>query len=70
MKSIISSLLIAASLMMPVVAEEAKETVKVCVDVVKDGKPVMDKKTGKPQQQCKVMKAHKKLEGTKVPEKK
>ena len=71
MKSIITSLLIAALLMMPVAyAEEAKETVKVCVDVVKDGKPVMDKKTGKAQQQCKVMKAHKKLEGHAVPEKK
>lgn len=63
--------MLAASLMLPVAhADEAKETVKVCVDVVKDGKPVMDKKTGKAQQQCKTMKAHKKLEGTKVPDKK
>lgn len=70
MKSIVSSLLIAASLMLPVAFAEEGEKVKVCVDVVKDGKPVMDKKTNKPQQQCKLMKAHKKLEGTKVPEKK
>ena len=71
MKSFLYSLMLAASLMLPVAhADEAKETVKVCVDVVKDGKPVMDKKTGKAQQQCKTMKAHKKLEGTKVPDKK
>jgi hypothetical protein len=30
----------------------------------------MDKKTGKPAQDCKKIKVHKKLEGTKVPEKK
>lgn len=53
-------------------AEEAKkETVKVCIDVQgKDGKPVMDPKTGKPKQDCKVMKKHKKHEGTAIPEKK
>jgi hypothetical protein len=37
--------------------------------MTKDGKPVLDK-AGKPQQECKVIKVHKKLEGTKVPEKK
>lgn len=55
-------------------AEEAKpkpETVKVCIDVQgKDGKPVMDPKTGKPKQDCKEMKKHKKHEGTAIPEKK
>lgn len=50
-------------------ADEPKETTKVCVDVVKDGKPVLDKK-GNPTQQCKTMKVHKKLEGTTVPDKK
>lgn len=46
------------------------ETEKVCIDkTTKDGKPVMDK-AGKPQQECKQIKIHKKLEGTKVPEKK
>lgn len=70
MKSFLYSLFLALSLALtPAFAEEA-EKVKVCVDVVKDGKPVMDKKTNKPQQQCKLMKAHKKLDGTKVPEKK
>jgi hypothetical protein len=55
-------------------AEENKakpETVKVCIDVQgKDGKPVIDTKTGKPKQDCKVMKKHKKHEGTAIPEKK
>ena len=47
------------------------ETKKVCVDVKdKAGKVVNDAKTGKPKQSCKEMKVHKKLEGTKVPEKK
>lgn len=41
------------------------ETKKVCVDKIKDGKPVMDKQ-GKPQKDCKEIKIHKKLEGTKV----
>jgi hypothetical protein len=60
------------TLAQPVAAEEPKkETVKVCIDVQgKDGKPVMDPKTGKPKQDCKEMKKHKKYEGTKVPEKK
>jgi hypothetical protein len=43
------------------------EKVKVCVDVKdKDGKPVKDAK-GNVKQNCKEMKAHKKLEGTQVP---
>ena len=45
------------------------EVKKVCVDkVTKDGKPVLDK-AGKQVQDCKEMKVHQKLEGTKVPEK-
>ena len=48
----------------------AAETKKVCIDrIAKDGKVVMGK-DGKPAQDCKDMKIHKKLEGTKVPEKK
>ena len=47
------------------------EMIEVCHDKVdKAGKPVMDKKTGKPAQDCKKIKVHKKLEGTAVPEKK
>ena len=66
-------LLIALSLALGsqfVIAEEPKETKKVCVDVKKDGKEVKDPKTGKTKQSCKEVKQHKKLEGTKVPEKK
>jgi hypothetical protein len=47
------------------------EKKEVCHDKVdKAGKPVLDKKTGKPAQDCKVIKVHKKLEGTEVPVKK
>lgn len=53
-----------------VYADESKETKQVCVDVKKDGKEVKDPKTGKTKQNCKEVKIHKKLEGTKVPEKK
>ena len=46
------------------------EKEKVCIDKIgKDGKVVLDK-AGKPQKECKEIKVHKKLEGTKVPEKK
>jgi hypothetical protein len=46
------------------------ETKQVCVDVKdKSGQPVKDK-SGKVKQNCKTMKKHDKLEGTKVPEKK
>lgn len=46
------------------------EMKEVCNDKVdKAGKPVMGK-DGKPQQVCKKIKVHKKLEGTAVPEKK
>ena len=46
------------------------EKEKVCIDkLTKDGKPVLDK-AGKPQQECKEIKVHKKLEGAAVPEKK
>ena len=46
------------------------ETTKVCVDV-KDakGQPVKDAK-GNVKQNCKTMKVHKKLDGTKIPDKK
>lgn len=48
----------------------AAEAQKVCIDKIgKDGKVVVGK-DGKPQQDCKTMKVHKKLEGTAVPTKK
>jgi hypothetical protein len=70
MKNILQALLLSLSLVTFAYADGTpKETTKVCVDVIKDGKPVLGK-DGKPQQNCKTMKVHKKLEGTAVPEKK
>ena len=46
-------------------AEEPRETTKVCVDVMKDGKPVKDAK-GNVKQNCKTVKKHKKLENATV----
>lgn len=47
----------------------AAETQKVCIDKIgKDGK-VVNGKDGKPVQECRQMKVHKKLEGTQVPSK-
>lgn len=49
------------------VAFAEAEKKEVCHDKLdKAGKPVMDKKTGKPAQDCKVIKVHKKLEGADV----
>ena len=42
-------------------ADAAKETKKICVDQMKDGKPVKDAK-GVVKQTCKEVKQHKKLE--------
>lgn len=48
-------------------AHAGGEMKEVCHDKVdKAGKPVMDK-DGKPKQDCKKIKVHKKLEGTEVP---
>ena len=48
----------------------AGEEKTVCIDKIgKDGKVVMGK-DGKPQQDCKKIKVHKKLEGTEIPVKK
>ncbi len=69
MKLLINSLFVALALFVTPVFAEA-EVKKVCIDkVTKDGKPVIGK-DGKQVQECKEMKVHKKLEGTKVPEKK
>ena len=42
---------------------------KACIDKMKDGKPVIGK-DGKPEQVCKEVKVHEKLDGHKVPDKK
>ena len=65
MNKILAALLVVASSL-----AFAAEEKTVCVDRIgKDGK-VVTGKDGKAQQDCKKMKVHKKLEGTKVPEKK
>ena len=57
-------------LCLPAIADEPKETKRVCVDVKdKEGKEVKDK-NGKVKQNCKEIRQHKKLDGEKVPEKK
>lgn len=48
----------------------AAETKKVCVDKMDSKGKVVKKADGTAVQECKEMKVHKKLEGTKVPEKK
>ena len=73
MKKLFCSLFVVAGLLSQsvIAAEpEKKETKQVCIDVKdKDGKVVKDAK-GKPKQNCKTMKVHKKLEGHEVPAKK
>jgi hypothetical protein len=67
MKKVLTILSIALSS----VAFAGGEIKEVCHDKVdKAGKPVFDKKTNKPVQDCKKIKVHKKLEGTEVPVKK
>lgn len=52
-------------------ADGPPEKKTVCVDVKdKDGKTVIDPKTNKAKQNCKEVRVHQKLEGTKVPDKK
>lgn len=53
------ALLVAGMMSFGVMAAEKE---KVCIDV-------KDQKTGKVKQECKMMKKHKKLEGTEVPKK-
>lgn len=67
MKKLLALVLVAA-FALPAFAEG--ETRQVCVDVMKDGKPVVDPKTKKNKQSCKTVKAHKKHEATEVPVKK
>lgn len=69
MKKLILALSLVLGSQLVIASEAAKETKRICVDVMKDGKPVKDAK-GNVKQNCKEVKQHKKLEGTKVPEKK
>ena len=69
MKKLLAVLLVSAFATTAFAEAEKKE---VCHDRLdKAGKPVIDKKTGKTAQDCKVIKVHKKLEGADiVPDKK
>jgi len=61
MNYIISVFALVAVIATNPVRSEEHETKKVCVDVMKDGKPVKDAK-GVTKQNCKTVKEHKKLE--------
>ena len=52
------------------VAYAGGETKEVCKDKLDKAGKVVNGKDGKPVQQCKTIKVHKKLDGTAVPEKK
>jgi hypothetical protein len=69
MKKILFALFVSTGLVFSFPAFAVEKT-KVCVDIKdKAGNVVKDAK-GKPKQNCKEMKKHEKLEGTKVPTKK
>jgi hypothetical protein len=63
MKKLIALLMLAFALSPAYATDKQPETKKVCVEQ-------KDSKTGKAKEVCKTVKIHKKLEGTKVPEKK
>jgi hypothetical protein len=82
MTKILLALATSAILLTPVYAADAKKEEpqkkeekapakkeKACIDKIKDGKPVVGK-DGKPEQVCKEVKVHEKLDGHKVPDKK
>jgi len=82
MTKILLALATSALLLTPVYAADAKKEEpqkkeekapakkeKACIDKIKDGKPVVGK-DGKPEQVCKEVKVHEKLDGHKVPDKK
>ena len=68
--SVVIGILLAVLLLLATALPARAETTQVCVDVKdRTGQTVKDAK-GKFKQTCKTMKKHKKLEGTKVPDKK
>ena len=75
MKKLLTALLISvAAIAAPACAKEepkaAPETKKVCVDVKDKNGAVQKDAKGNPKQKCMTVKVHKKLDGTKVPDKK
>jgi hypothetical protein len=67
MKKLIIASLLSLTIVNYGVAAEKKT---ICKDVVGKNGQVVKNKDGTTKQQCKTIKVHKKLEGTKVPEKK
>lgn len=63
-------IVLAVAMSSPMINAQSTTTKQVCVNIKKDGKTVVDSKTGKTKQNCRPVKQHKKLDGTKVPEKK
>jgi hypothetical protein len=69
MKNVLIALIASLSMLSYAGDTAPAEKQKVCIDkMTKDGKPVLGK-DGKVLQDCKMMKIHNKLEGTKVPAK-
>jgi hypothetical protein len=72
MKNVIYSILIVAAFTFPAynnLAYAAAEIKEVCQDKKDKSGKIVKGKDGKPIQECKKIKVHKKLEGTKIPEK-
>ncbi len=67
MKKLLIATLLSAFVLPSMAAGETKE---VCKDKMDAKGQVVKGKDGKPVQECKTIKVHKKLEGTPVPEKK
>lgn len=67
MKKLIASLSLILATSFVFAEAEVKE---VCHDKVDKTGKIVNGKDGKPAQECKKIKVHKKLEGTKIPEKK
>ena len=63
MKALITSIMMALVILPAYATDKEPETKRVCVEE-------KDAKTGKVKEVCKTIKIHKKLEGTKVPDKK
>lgn len=76
MKKLITAIFVGSLAFAAYAADAKKEEPKkepevktVCLDVQgKDGKPVIDPKTGKPKQNCTKVKVREKFEGTKIPD--
>jgi len=65
MKKVILAVVTSLALVSAFAEAETKKVCKEKTDKAGKGKPVLDK-AGKPQEECKTIKVHQKLEGTKV----